>query len=223
MTYPDAGLIEQVVRDQTLVYLDRRVLPEVLVLVLHPKGRLQTAESTTVASPMGWSSWDLRWRVVELWTVPAEGLLALGDVGVMPWVPLGRIDGPPAPVLRRCRERIDREATAEERENILAVAQVFAGLRYNDPALLAIFGGRQAMIESPILQELKAEWSREAILETMVNGILAVLQVRFGPLPEGFVGTLGAITDVQRLDELHRLAVICPDLATFHTDLQTSS
>ena len=106
---------------------------------------------------------------------------------------------------------------------MLAVAQVFAGLRYNDPALLAIFGGREAMIESPILQELKAEWSREAMLETMVSGILAVLQVRFGPLPEGFVGTLGAINDTQRLDELHRFAVICPDLDAFRAHLQTSS
>ena len=219
MTYPDAGLIEQVVRDQALVYLDRRALPEVLVLVLHPKGRLQTTDVAEVESPMGWSSWTLRWRVIELWTVPAEGLLALGDVGVVPWVPLSAIDGPPEPVLRRCRSRIDGEATAEQRENMLAVAQVFAGLRYNDPALLAIFGGREAMIESPILQELKAEWSRE----TMVNGILAVLQVRFGPLPEEFVGALGAINDTQRLDALHRFAVVCPDLATFQTDLQTSS
>ena len=223
MTYPDAGLIEQVVRDQALVYLDRRALPEVLVLVLHPKGRLQTSDITEVESPMGWSSWTLRWRVVNLWTVPADQLLALGDVGVVPWVPLSAIDGPPEPVLRRCRERIDGEASAEERENMLAVSQVFAGLRYNDPALLAIFGGRQAMIESPILQELKAEWSRETMLETMVNGILAVLQVRFGPLPEEFVGTLGAITDTKRLDALHRFAVICPDLDTFQTDLQTSS
>ena len=112
MTYPDEGLVEQVVRDQALVYLDRRALPEVLVLVLHPKGRLRAAADATVESPIGWSSWSLRWRVVELWTIPAGPLLAIPDVGVVPWVPLAAIDGPPEPVLRRCRERIDREAPA---------------------------------------------------------------------------------------------------------------
>ena len=168
---------------------------------------------------MGWSSWDLRWRVVELWTVPAEGLLALGDVGVMPWVPLSAIDGPPAPVLHRCRERIDREASAQERENILAVAQVFAGLRYNDPALLAIFGGRQAMIESPILQELKAEWSREAAHRTRHHDLITFLTARFGPEASGLSEAIHALTDDALLEELVRLAAVCPELDAFRARL----
>ena len=70
-------------------------------------------------------------------------------------------DGPPEPLLRTCRDRIDREAPADERENLLAVTQLLARLRYNDSRLFELFGGRQAMIESPVLQELKAEWTRE--------------------------------------------------------------
>ena len=206
-----------------LVYLDRRTLPEVLVLVLHPRGQLRTAESTTVDSPMGWSSWDMRWRVVELWDDPAEDLLALGDVGVVPWVPLGRIDGPPGPVLRRCRERIDREAPADERENLLAVAQVFAGLRYNDPALIGILGGREAMIESPILQESKAEWSREAARAAARESRPAG--------PAGLPGRPlrlrgrgpgrrrpGAVRRAQ-LADLVRFAAVCPDLDAFRARL----
>ena len=42
------------------------------------------------------------------------------------------------------------------------MAQVLAGLRYNDPRLFQLLGGREAMIESPVLQELKDEWTREA-------------------------------------------------------------
>jgi hypothetical protein len=38
-TYPDARVIQQVSRDVALVYLDRDVLPEVLVLFLQPAGR----------------------------------------------------------------------------------------------------------------------------------------------------------------------------------------
>jgi hypothetical protein len=43
---------------------------------------------------------------------------------------------------------------APERANPLVVAQVLAGLRYNDPVPLALLGGRRAMIESPVLREL---------------------------------------------------------------------
>ncbi len=42
-TYPDQRVHEQLLRDLILVYADRRVLPEVLILVLHPKGNLQVA------------------------------------------------------------------------------------------------------------------------------------------------------------------------------------
>ena len=219
MTYPDAGLVAQVVRDQALVYLDRRVLPEVLVLVLHPKGQLQTGDTAILESPMGWSAWTMRWRVVELWTIPADELLALGDVGVVPWVPLGRIDGPPAPVFRRCRERIDREAAADEHENMLAVAQVFAGLRYNDPSLIAIFGGRDAMIESPVLQELKAEWAGEAARDARHQDVLSVLTARFGREPEGLSELVKAVDDLEGLADLLRFAVICPDLDAFRVRL----
>ena len=42
-TYPDARLDEQVLRDMTLVYLDRRGHPDVITLILHPKGNLQAS------------------------------------------------------------------------------------------------------------------------------------------------------------------------------------
>src|SRR6266540_1729695 len=36
-TYPDPRIMEQALDDVMLVFQDRRVLPEVLILVLHPK------------------------------------------------------------------------------------------------------------------------------------------------------------------------------------------
>jgi hypothetical protein len=159
-TYPEPRIAEQAVRDMAQVYMDRRVLPEVLVLVLHPRGQQQAAESAALRSARGWTRWDVGWKVIELWTVAAEDLLAAGDVGLIPWVPLSRFEGPPEPMLSQCRARIDRDAPPEEHENLLAVTQVLAGLRYNDPRLFQLLGGRKAMIESPVLQELKAEWTR---------------------------------------------------------------
>ena len=97
-TYPDARVTRQAVRDAALVFLDRDRLPEVLVLVLHPKGRLQVSDSAEIESPCGWTGLKLTWRVVELWNIPAEVLLASNDPGIIPWVPLSRIDGPIEPI-----------------------------------------------------------------------------------------------------------------------------
>lgn len=211
-TYPDRRVDEQVLRDAALVYLDRRVVPEVLTIVLRPKGHVQVGGAAELRSDRGWTRWQVSWRVVELWTVPAADLLASDDVGVLPWVPLCRIDGPPEAVLRRCRDRIDRAAPADERENMLAVTQVLAGLRYNDPSLLRrIFGGREAMIESPILQELKAEWSAEAKRQSIAR----FLHARFGADPDETTAALAGIVDEATVDELTEFAALCPDLESF--------
>src|SRR5690606_18917972 len=102
--------------------------------------------------------------------------------------------------------------------------QILATLRYNDPALIAIFGGREAMIESPILQELKAEWSREAAREaaraTRHQDLLDFLAARFGPEAEGLAGEIRALTDDARLADLIRFAAVCPDLDAFRARIE---
>ena len=149
----------------TLVYLDRRVVPDVITLVLHPKGNLNVPGALELTSPGGLTHWPFAGRSSSSGRFPPRTLLAVQDVGLIPWVPLTHFEGPPEPIFQECRARIDRDAPPEERENLLAVTQVLAGLRYNDPGLFQILGGREAMIESPVLQELKAEWTREAAIE----------------------------------------------------------
>lgn len=177
-TYPDSRVLEQVHRGMTLVYLNRRVLPEVLVLVLHPKGNLVIPRQHESQSPQGWTHWRASWRVVELWNVPAEPLLASDDPGLIPWVPLCRFDGPPEPILRECRRQIDRLAPPEEHGNLIAVIQVLTGLRYNDPGLLKLLGGREAMIESPVLQEIVQEAVDKALAKAHEDREKAVAEAR---------------------------------------------
>ena len=86
-TYPEARLDEQVLRDMTLVYLDRRVIPDVITLILHPKGNLNVLGSLELTSPGGLTHWSIRWKVIPLWTIPAASLLAVEDIGLVPWVP----------------------------------------------------------------------------------------------------------------------------------------
>ncbi len=200
----------------TLVYHDRGVLPELLVLVLHPKGNQRAAGSADLQSAGGWTRLQAVWKVVELWTVPAADLLAPGDVGLIPWVPLSKFDGPPEPIFRECRSRIDRDGQPEEHENLLAVSQVLAGLRYDDPRLFQILGGREAMIESPVLQQLKAEWTYEAHRKDVIKFLVA----RFGDEAKGLRAKLDMIDDEARLEELVEAAGTSPDLDAFRKRLE---
>ena len=223
-TYPDRRIAEQVVADATLVFQDRGVLPDVLVLVLHPKGTLEAGEQWELHSPGRWTSLRVGWRTVKLWEVPAAELLASGEPGLMPWVPLADLGGPPEPVFQQCRKIIDEKAAPDEHENLLAVAQVLAGLRYNDPRLLALFGGKEAMIESPVLQEFLAEQTAKLLAEqtakTMHRAIVGVLEARFSAVPADVSAVLASVTDENRLEQLVTTAARCPDLDGFRRALK---
>ena len=222
-TYPERELDEQILRDVALVYLDRLVLPEVLVLVLRPRGKVEAPGDVERRSRLQWTSWQARWRLVELWTLPADEALALDDPGVIPWVPLMQSAEAPEVILQRCRERIDQQATPDERANLLAVTQVLSRLRYNDPQLLTILGGPQAMIESPLIQELLEQRSKQVRNEAGQHHIVRVLAARFGSVPDDLIQTLHAIRDDQKFDVLIDCAVLCPDLEAFRQRLASES
>jgi len=124
---------------------------------------------------------------------------------------LAQFDGSPEPIVRQCRARIDRDAPPNEHENLLAVTQFLARLRYNDPKAFQILGGRKAMIESPLVEELKAEWTREKVIDVLV--------ARFGAKAEALETQLNAIADEARLRELIKHAATCRNLSSFRKQL----
>ncbi|MGO9462950.1 MAG: hypothetical protein ACLQVF_02140 [Isosphaeraceae bacterium] len=201
-------------RDAALVYLARDIVPEVVVLFLHPKGNVEAAGSAALRSRRGLKKWDLSWRVVKLWEVPAQELLAAGDIGLILWVPLARIDGPAEPVLRECRDRIGRDAPKDEQDNLMAVTQLLARLRYNKESLFQLFGGRRAMIESPVIQEIIADCKREQIVK--------FLEARFGVAALDLKSALNAVDD-ERLDDFLKLAATCRSLAAFQKELTSKA
>ena len=163
-TYPDARVPSQAVRDAVLSLLERNVLPEVIVLFLHEKGNVPAADSVELRSRKGFTNLKLSWRAVKLWELPAEELLAAGDVALLPWVPLAKFSGPPETIVSRCRARIDSETSSPDREDLLTVAQFLLKLRYDEEPLLKrlrdLLGGREAMIQSPLYQEIVDEAKR---------------------------------------------------------------
>jgi hypothetical protein len=209
-TYPEPRVVQQVSDDIRLVRQARGVLPEALVLVLCPRGNYQVPEQAQEKSALGWTGETLSWKVVELWKLSAEELLAAPHVGVVPWVTLARYDGPPEVLLQRCRDRIDREGGAQT-ENLLAVTQVYARLHFNKPEWLGILGGRKMLIEFPIIQEIGAEFARAAL----VKSILHNLQGKFGPVGPEISAGLAQLKDEEKLLRLGLSAATCHNLPAF--------
>jgi hypothetical protein len=222
-TYPDARVPSQAVRDTALGLLERGVLPEVLVLFLHKKGNVAAASSVELKSRKGFTRMKLWWRAVKLWELPAEELLTAGDVGLVPWVPLAKLSGPPEPIIRRCRARIDHDAAPPDREDLLTVTQFLLKLRYNDKTTLlerlrGLLGGREVMIQSPLYQEIVEEAKREGETQARRQVILDILEDRFGTEAKGLEVELKA-AEFDRLREIHKFAVKCDSLEAFRERL----
>src|SRR5690349_23247479 len=87
-TYAEKRARKQALDDLTLAYSALGHLPELLMLVLCPKGTFRIGGRHEVRSPLGLARLEAEWKPVELWTLSAEDFLAAGDVGAVPWVPL---------------------------------------------------------------------------------------------------------------------------------------
>lgn len=210
-TYSEKRALKQALDDLTLSYQTLDSLPELLMLVLQPKGNFRISGRHEVRSKLGLSRLVAEWKPVELWTLPASEFLASADVGVTPWVPLMQFDGPPEELVGRCAEKIEREAHPKDQADLLAVSELLTGLRFPDPELLRLFGGQQAMFESPLLQQMIAESLHDVIQE--------FLKARFGAVPRDTSRLLRDVQNPNQLKKLARVAAKCPDLQAFREAL----
>ena len=69
--------------------------------------------------------------------------------------------------------------------------------------------------QSPILQELEAEWTRRANRKSIIQ----LLTARFGSGAQTLRDNVEAIDDDEKLEELNVLAGTCPDLDAFQAHL----
>jgi hypothetical protein len=204
-------VVKQATNDLLLAELHLGKLPDLVVLVLHPKGKYRIPRQHQEVSPLGWSKRTSEWKVVELWELEAEPFLAGSNGGVLPWTVLMKDAGPPEELLKRCAERIEALAPAGQRADLLAVAQVFARLRFQDPELVALLGGERVMIESPLIREIEAKATQRSLLD--------FLEGQFGTVPAELVGRLRKVRSEKKLRELVKYAGRCPDLDAFREKL----
>jgi hypothetical protein len=234
-TYPDRRVPEQLLSDAALVYLDRGMLPEILAVVLHPKGNVRVPDRIDLRSPNGWTNWQASWRVVEMRTLPAADLLATRDLGLAPWAILARWDGPPEELFQQERSLVDEQAPPDERSFLLTVMQMLATLRYTDQRLFDILGGEKVVIESGyfggIIAKQVAEQVAERVAEqvaervaeqvalSMHTTILNLLTDRLGSVPPDVEAAVHAVRNQQRLDRANRFAARAADYESFRRDL----
>jgi hypothetical protein len=218
-TYPGADADPQVLDDLMLIKVDRKIVPEVVFLVLKPKGNLAVTGASEARSPSGHTRLGGSWPVVRLWELEADALLATGDVGLVPWVPLTKTALPPEELMARCRDRLVQVPDPTDRAGLMAVTQILAGLAFPDKRFLNLFGGADAMIESPVLDEVKEilrkRYEAEGTRAGTRSSIRETLEARFGVVPLERIAALDAVADEGRLKELVRLAATCPTLDAF--------
>jgi hypothetical protein len=214
-TYPEKRVVQQVQDDIRLVRQVRGVLPEAVVLCLCPRGKYRVPQQAQEKSRLGWTGATLSWKVVEVWTLSAEELLAAPNIGVVPWVPLADYQGPPEVLLQRCRDRLEREG-GTQKANLLAVTQVFASLHFDRPKWLDILGGRKVMIESPLIQEIVTESRLAESVDIMVH----ILQGKFGPVGSSIPAGLAQLKDKDKHKRLALEAATCASLQDFEKRLR---
>ncbi|MBA4192293.1 MAG: hypothetical protein C0467_30350 [Planctomycetaceae bacterium] len=216
-SYPASDVDRQVLDELMLIAVDRKVMPDVVSLVLKPKGNVAVTGSAESVSRRGGTRIGGSWPVVRMWELDAEELFAAGDAGLIPWVPLARTTQTPEVLMTRCRDRLASVQDPSDRAGLMAVTQILAGLAFPDKRFLDLFGGAQAMIESPVLDEVKQLIRVRAIRENVV----AVLETRFGSVSADRIATLNTVTDDTRLRALLRQAATCPDIEAFVVGLES--
>jgi hypothetical protein len=113
--------------------------------------------------------------------------------------------------MERCHERLVQVANPNDRAGLMAVTQILAGLAFPDKRFLDLFGGAETMIESPVLDEVKALIHARAVRAS----IRGTLEARFGAVPPERIVALDQVVDENRLKELVRLAATCADINAF--------
>jgi len=140
----------------------------------------------------------LRYRVLRVWQVPVDQLLA-GGLGTLPLAPVSDVAEARVPeIIRRMKDRLSRERRRKLAEDLWAATYVLLGLRYSNSFADLLFREVLGMEESTTYQAI----IRKGRLAEARHILVRLGQKRFGPANDATTATLNAIDDVQRLEEL---------------------
>jgi len=170
-----------------------------------------------------------RFEVMRLWEEDAAAVKAQKLVGLYPLLPLMRWpEADPREVLEQSQQLILEEIPdREQRADAYVALRVLSGITYPLALVSQILKRREIMLESPVYREIleegeqkgrqagRHEGEQKGRQEGLCADVLAVLEVRFGPVPDSLAQRVEQVTDRERLEALHRRAVLVESLEVF--------
>ena len=170
-----------------------------------------------------------RFEVMPLWDLAGAVVMAQKLVGLYPLLPLMRWpETDPREVLEQSQQLILEEIPdREQRADAYVALRVLSGITYPLALVSQIMKRRALMLESPVYREILDEGRhegeqkgrQEGEQERLCADVLAVLEVRFGSLPDSLAQQVGQVTDRERLEALHRRAVLVESLEVFEQEV----
>ena len=190
------------------------------VIYLHPTAG-RTDPGLYVQEVSGYNI-GIQYRVLRLTDMDGQTLLDTNQVGLVPFAALMK---PPTSVeapewIRHCVRAIDAGTEDEsQQKETLADLAILGGLAYDAQII------REAISEVIVQESSIIQYYTEQALEQgieqgkkqhAVEAILTVLEVRFQTdVAEKLKPFLGAIDDLERLDQLHRVAARAANIDEF--------
>lgn len=148
---------------------------------------------------------EFRYGVIRVWQLPAESFLT-GPLGTLPLAPISAATEAELPgVVRRLDERLESEASPDQRLVLGTAAMLLTGLRLPQEAMLALYQGVHFMSilkDSSFYQMILDEGRMEGKLAQARAMILRLGTQKLGPPEEAISAALKGITDLGRLERI---------------------
>jgi hypothetical protein len=195
----------------------------VVIYVGHGAGRHDTGQHQATA-PDGSVRLAWTYRVIRLWEMDAEQVLALGRPALLALVGQTRITQPEV-VLPQV---IDTFKIVPDREQQYRLFNAFVDLMSDEELLTMVekmLENEELLIDTPFLRRLRREREQgheEGLMEGVRGDILDILQIRLNPPAEQtqqMTAALNQITDEASLRILLRAVVQAENLAAFQAVL----
>ena len=166
-----------------------------------------------------------KYQVIRLSDLDGESFIDAPSVGLLPFTPLMR---PPVNLnteawLQKCVETTESAPVdSQTRSTLLFALSILGSLTY-DPSLFQKLISEEMMQESPFIELIMQRGIEQGALQNCIKNILSILTKRFPwSDTEPVAKILDSIQNLERLSELHHIALDISNVETFLQEIEKS-
>lgn len=158
---------------------------------------------------------NFNYRQINLQDMPGRDFLYRAPVGILPLVPLMRLDDPPEQVLEKCVQRFVQEVKPNSDRDVLYVAlAALSSLRFPKELILKVL--EVIKLENlPLFDGIREEWKSRGKIIGRVDSIMDALEENTGNRPVELAERLSVIEEDYLLKDLLRTAIKATTLEQF--------